>query len=152
MKKIIKSQLSFDFVDQTTLNPVPPVGKYNWKQIVNSAGKTAVLVNTSISSELPYTQRNVTVTFGSQNQSYALNSSTEIAVFQFNQIDSQPRDYLLRVAFAVLEETGTSLFGDRITTISLSQTVRITPANGKGNQFALFHVFYLVILTMLFFM
>ncbi|CAF1277285.1 unnamed protein product, partial [Rotaria sordida] len=39
--------------DDTTLRPVPPIGEYTWKQKMTSAGTLAIIVNASISSELP---------------------------------------------------------------------------------------------------
>ena len=142
----------FDFIDGTRLNPIPPVGEYKWNQTVKSAGKLAVVVNASISLELPYITRNITVTFGSENQSYALNSLTEFAVFYFDQIDREARDYLLTVAFTVVEETGISIFGTLTTTRTKKETVRVmSPSNGADSKLTLSTLFYPIILTMLFF-
>ena len=140
-----------------TLNPIPGDGEYNWKQIVTSAGKTGVLVNASISLELPYTQRNITVFFDSQNQSYALNSTTEFVLFQFDQIDSQTRDYTLKVVFTVVHALIAPIFSETTETITKTETVRImstttTAANGTGNRFVLSHILSVIILTVLFFM
>ena len=120
---------------------------------MTSAGKLAVVVNASISLELPYNKRNIAVTFGSMNQSYALNLSTEFAVFYFDQIQRVTKAYPLIVAFTVVDETSAPFFSDYTTTDIRSETVTVTASSsdGTGNKLTLATIFYPIVLTMIFF-
>ena len=161
-KDVIVMRIIFDFdlIDETKLNPIPPIGEYTWKQTMTSDGKIAVVVNASISLELPFTKRNITVTFGSENQSEILDLHTESVVFRFDQIDSKPKDYLLKVVFTTIDDIDTPTVSNYKDTITKTETVRITPPSTPGpsstssttNKLALLTIFYLIIFLMLFFL
>lgn len=154
----------FNLIDGTKLNPIPPIGNYTWKQIMTNTGGIAVVVNASLSLELPFARRNITVVFGSENQSAILDLSTEYAVFQFDQIDSRPEGYLLKVIFTTIDDIATPTFSKYTDTITKSETVRITSSSTLGtsssprpsstsstvNKLALSTIFYLIIVSMIF--
>lgn len=109
--------------DDTTLNPVPVFGEYTWMQIMTSANTLAIVVNTSVSSELPYYTLNITVTLGSEKQSQLLNMSLGWANFTFDGFDLEPKDYPLSITYTSIDTSTENL---RSATNTLNETITIT--------------------------
>lgn len=135
-------------IDQTTLNPLPIFGEYKWKQIVTSTGTSAVIVNASISPELPYEDRQISVTFGSENKHQTFDPSIEFVEFEFDLTDSIPKDYLLTVIFTAFDDTHVPTMGRIVVGTTKNETVRVN----TGNKKLLCNSFLLVFLTMLVFL
>ena len=135
----------FDFIDQTTLNPVPIFGEYEWKEIVTNTGKLAIIVNASISLELPYDSRQITVTLGSESKSQTLDPSIEFVEFQFDLVGQMPKDYPLSVTFMAVDDPRNPSIGRRVVTETKNETVRVN----IGNKQLLCNSFFLIFLTML---
>jgi hypothetical protein len=135
----------FDFIDQTTLNPLPTFGEYKWKEIVTNTGTLAIIVNASISPELPYESREIIVTLGSESKRQTPDPSMEFVEFEFDLTDSMPKDYPLSVSFTAFDDTHIPFVGWRGVTTTRNETVR---AN-TGNKQLLCNSFFLVFLTML---
>lgn len=56
-----------------------------------------MIVNTSISSELPLPYRDITVTLGSQTQFQSISVPNQSTLFQFGQVDFNRKDYPLKM-------------------------------------------------------
>ncbi len=137
----------FDLIDQATLNPVSRHGEYKWKQIDTDAGTLAILVNASISSQLPYTERNLTLKLNSDTQNQILDPSSDFIEFKFNLTDPKRTDYLLTVIFKTYENSTILLMQDD--TIEYTSTERVTIAprttpSSMGNKQYLCNSFFLV--------
>ncbi|CAF1355300.1 unnamed protein product [Rotaria sordida] len=91
--------------DQTTLNPVPRFDEYSWKETKTNNGTSAIIVNASISSELPYEKRNITVKLGTNIQSKVFNVPLESVTFAFDGLDPEPKEYPLQITFMLVDYT-----------------------------------------------
>ena len=132
------------FVDQTTLNPVPQFGEYSWKQQTGNNGTLTIVINASISSELPYAKRNITVALGSQVQSQEFTIPLEFVVFEFGGLDSKNKTYPLVLDFSLIESTTTVSVFTATNIVNGTVTTTITTASSKGNRLFACHLFFLV--------
>jgi hypothetical protein len=138
-------------LDGTTLNPVPVFGEYTWTQIMTNATTLGIVVNASVSSELPYSKLNITVTLGSVKQSQLLNTSLEWADFMFDGLDLEPKDYPLLITFTSIDTEKEDL---RAATNTLNGTIRTTtptpkptPTPSMANKLLACHFLFFVLLT-----
>jgi hypothetical protein len=135
----------FALIDQTTLNPLPTFGEYKWKETLTNTGTVAIIVNASISPELPYEGREIIVTLDSQSKRQAFDPSMAFVEFEFDLIGSMPKDYPLSVTFTAFDDTHIPSVGRLAVTITRNETVR---AN-IGNKQLLCNSVLLVFLAML---
>jgi len=107
--------------DDKTMNLIPPVGQYTWKQRVHSSEVSIVMINTSISSEFPLPSRDITVTLGSETQFQRIYVPTESIQFEFTELNSNRKEYPLKINFTLTGATYgnlpsvTNIFYDTIT-------------------------------------
>ncbi len=136
-KKLFKQFFCIDFTDQTTLNPIPPFGEYTWKQTRTNAGTSAIVVNASISLELPYEIPNITVTLGSNRKSQVFKTPIEFVEFEFSELDSKSRNYSLLITFMLVDYTTDHRF-------TVVNTVNGTAAYNTGNKQFICHFLFLL--------
>ncbi len=126
---------------------MPRHGEYKWKQIDTDAGTLAILVNASISSQLPYNERNITLKLDSDTQNQILDPSSDFIEFKFNLTDPKRTDYLLTVIFKTYENITTLLMQDDTIESTTAERVTITPCttpSSMGNKHYLCNSFFLV--------
>ncbi|CAF3140881.1 unnamed protein product [Rotaria socialis] len=130
--------------DETTLNAVPSVGTYSWKQTVTNTGAKAISINASVSSELPYKKRSISVELNSQIQNKEIEAPLENIQFLFDQLDSNSKSYSILVMFHLNDENNTRSVSNAITGL-----VSIDNNNGHGKLISdyfllLFLTFFIV--------
>ena len=155
--------LLFFFVDQTTLNPVPQLGTYSWRQNATNNGTLAIVVNVGMSLELPYTERSVIVTLGSETQQQEFVKPSESIEFEFGGLELISKDYPLMINFSLIDPsidhlfTATNVVNGTVTTIAPSTTnivngtVTTIPPSMANKQFA-WHSLLLVLFSVRFFL
>ncbi|CAF0996202.1 unnamed protein product [Rotaria sordida] len=127
--------------DQTTLNPVPRFDEYTWKETKTNNGTSAIIVNASISSELPYEKRNITVKLGTNIQSKVFNVPLESVTFAFDGLDPEPKEYPLKITFMLVDYT----IDHRFTAINMINGIVKTTAHNMGNKQFLYHSLFLIV-------
>ena len=90
----------FNFIDNTTLNPIPPFGEYTWQQIMSTINTLGIVVKTTVSADLPYDVVNITVILGSEKQSRILDMPIEWIEFTFDGLSFESKDYKLLITFS----------------------------------------------------
>ncbi|CAF1465220.1 unnamed protein product, partial [Rotaria sordida] len=93
--------------DGTTLNSVPSIGSYSWEQTMTNTGAKAITISASVSSELPYKKRIITVTLSSKMQTKEIETPLESIQFLFDQLDSNSTSYSILVIFSLIDDTNT---------------------------------------------
>lgn len=116
---------------------MPAFGEYTWKEITTNRGTSAIVVTTRVSSELPYEERNITVTLGARVHSQVFSVPTESIEFEFEHNASEATDYPLSIAIL--------LYGPTISNMSVAASTlqgrvvtatKTTPCN-NGNTHVL---------------
>lgn len=136
------------FLDDTTLNPVPVFGEYTWIQTMANTSTLGIVVNTSVSSELPYGKLNITVMLGLEKQSQVFNMPLDWANFTFDGLDLEPKDYPLSITFTSIDTSSDGLLAATNTLNGTIRTTAPTPAPGKGNKSSACHFLFLIFLAM----
>ncbi len=135
------------FADQKTLNPIPQFGKYSWEQKIENNGTLTIIINASISSELPYEIRNITVTLGSKTQSQEFTTPLDSIQFEFDGLNVENKTYPLMLNFSLIDSIAMNLF--TATNIVNGTVTTTAPAPSMGNGLSAWHFLFLVFLAML---
>jgi hypothetical protein len=113
--------------DETTLNSIPSIGSCSWEQTATNSGAKSITINASVSSELPYKKRAISVNLGSQTQMKEIETPLEDIQFIFDQLDSNSKSYPILVTFTLTDENNPQTISNATT-----GTVNIHQNNGHG--------------------
>lgn len=113
-------------------------------QSIDNVGRLTIMVNTSISSDLPFEKRNITVQLASQTQLQTVMVPNETAQFSFGYLNSIVANYSLSVSFL--------LWGSypNTTMMNTSSIIITTSNNGAKAQITYTLVFLIIAFFYLF--
>ncbi len=141
LKFVNDSIFSVNLTDETTLNSIPSIGSYSWEQTATNTGAKVITINASVSSELPYKKRAITVSLGSQIQTKKIETPLEDIQFLFDQLDSNSKSYPILITFTLSDENNTQTILN-----STTGTVNIHENNGHGQLISDFFLLFFLIL------
>lgn len=124
---------------------MPPFGEYTWRQTVTNAGTLAIIINASISSELPYTKRNITVKLGSEIQSRIFDIPLKSVEFEFDGLDLKPQDYPFLISYKLFNDFTADFY---TATNTLNETVRTSTGNKRLISNCLFLILLIVFVSL----
>lgn len=133
--------VSLHLTDEKTINPVPSIGNYSWKQIVTNTGTKGIAINASVSSELPYKKRYITAELVSKVQTKVIETPLENVDFLFDELDPNSKYYQMLLIFTLTGENDTE-------PISNVTTAVLNVDSNNGHHQLLSNFFLLIFLTL----